>query len=69
MVQQPGDHVENCLGKVKGTGNKGEAKCGETFFFFHWFCFHNASKLEKRYSSIAKGLQHDSRSKIIDTKK
>lgn len=46
--------------KRKGKQNMGK------HFFSHWFSFHNASKLEKRYSSIAKGLQHDSRSKIIE---
>lgn len=68
MVQQPGGDVKNCLEEVKGKGKKSEAKYGK-IFFPHWFSFHNANKLEKRYSSMAKGLQHDSRSKIIDTKK
>lgn len=36
---------------------------------FHWFCFPSDSMLEEKYSSKAKGLQCDSRSKIIDTKK
>lgn len=50
-------------------GQKGmEVKYGK-IHIFHWFCFHRDGMLEEKYSSKAKGLQCDSRSKIIDTKK
>ena len=33
MVQQAGGDVENCLGKVKGTGKKGKLNMGKYAFF------------------------------------